>query len=566
MSRSARRAVTGLLAGSALLGTVWIAEPFAPDPVVTPPVPAVLAAESRDVAASQEAQRTLLTAEDDRLLTLVASLRPDSAPYVQSVAGVETLVLTPRGLEYNLADLIEEGAAVRESEGVVRITQNVLVAPGAALTVLAPGTTLRLSSDRSAQTSLVAWKADLELAGAPGEPLVLTSWDPTRKAEDEAPENGRAYVRTASGRMDLTHVEASDLGFWAGRTGGVAFTGGSSGPASGSLTGSTFEDGHYGVFASETDGLEVADSRFVGNTVDGLSLHRRTVSTTITRSTATANGRHGLAAAQGSEHVYLTDVDASRNSGYGLYFSGSPLSEGLSAGGASLRAYGGYTVSRGELRDNGKGGMRIVEAADVTVVGTTLEGNRDGVVLVDTAAPTTVVGTTITGAHRFGVTASGGAATIASNHVIGADTPIRVRDASVAVTGNLLEDATNHGVSVVGASVATAVVDNTVTGRGPSGMDVHRLAPGVEIELSGNNLEDWVRDRDNWVYWSTFIPNHPMLVLWVVILGVPLILGVRAHRNRQPLGSSPYSDDIRRERPAPRRVDLGRPLSSGGPA
>jgi hypothetical protein len=75
-----------------------------------------------------------------------------------------------------------------------------------------------------------------------------------------------------------------------------------------------------------------------------------------------------------------------------------------------------------------------------------------------------------------------------------------------------------------------------------------------------------VQDRDNWVYWSTFVPNHPMLVLWVVILGAPLCLAARARRNRRTVGALPYEDPIRRNRPGPPRMDLSAPLSSGGHA
>lgn len=563
---SARRVVGVALGGAALVVGVQVTEPFAEEAVVVPPAPAVVAAQARSIGAVAEAQRDLLTAEDARLLTLVGGLRPDAAPYVQSVDEVQTLVLTPRGLGYELSDLVRRGAVVEQPDGGLLLEQNVLVAPGASLEVTAPGATLRLRSDRSGITSLVAWKADLALSGAEGEPLTLISWDPDRERPDTSPADGRAYVRTVSGDMDLTDVQATSLGFWAGRTGGVAFTGGSSGPAGGTLTRSTFRYGHYGVFASATEGLQVADTRFVANAVDGLSLHRRSVATTVETSIAAGNGRHGVSAGRGSEGVALTDVSATGNAEHGITLDGSPLSDGPSAGGASLRGYGGYSVTGGELRDNGEAGARIVDADDVTVVGTSLVGNRDGIVLVGTVAPTIVAGTTIRGGHRFGVTATGGAATIAGNRVIGADTPIRVRDASAEVTGNLLERATNHGISVVGGSVATSVVDNTLTGRGPSGLDLHRLAPGVQVERRGNDLDGWVRDQDDWTYWKTFLPNHPMLVLWVVILGIPLTLGVRARLDPRPVGTAPYRDDRTRARPAPLRADPRRPLSPGGPA
>jgi hypothetical protein len=558
------------LAGSflivaALLGVAWAGRPFRSEPVPTPPAPASIAAQARAVSAQEQRQEDRLRAEDARLLTLVGGLRPGSAPYVQTVDGVDTLVLTPRGIDYETRDLIRFGAAEQQG-GALLIRTNVLVAPDARLVVKAPGGQLRLRSENSGFVSVVAWKAGLELAGSTAKALTVRSWDPGRARPDDDPEDGRAYVRAVSGTMALTDVHATDLGFWAGRTGGIAWTGGSSGPARGQVTHSTFERNHYGVFASEARGLTVTGSRFTANAVDGLTLHRGTVATSVRSSTASGNGRNGISADQGSEDVTLTDVTAAGNADCGVYFSGSPLSDGPSAGGASLRSYGTVAVLGGELRGNGRAGVRIVDADHVRIVGASLEHNRDGVVLVDTAAPTTVTGTTITGGHRFGITSSGGTATLTGNRIVGGDTPIRVRNASTAVTGNTVEDAVNHGISVVGTSVSTSVVGNTIAGRGPSGLDLYRLAPGVTVDTSRNHVDGWVRDRDDWTYWSSFIPNHPMLVLWVVILGMPLTLRLRARRGGRTTGTSPYGDDLRREGPAPTRISPGRPLPPGRPA
>jgi hypothetical protein len=557
--------VGSFLVVAALLGVAWAGGPFRSEPVPTPPEPASIAARARAVSVQEQRQEDRLLAEDARLLRVVGGLRPGSAPYVQTVGGTHTLVLTPRGIDYGTRDLIRYGAA-QQQPGALLIGMDVLVAPGARLVVKAPGGELRLRSAASGFVSVVAWKAGLELAGNKAKALTVHSWDPGKARPDDDPEDGRAYVRAVSGTMVLTDVHATDLGFWAGRTGGVAWTGGSSGPAQGHITGSTFEGNHYGVFASEARGLTVAGSRFTANAVDGLTLHRRTVGTSVQSSTASANGRNGISADQGSEDVTLTDVTAAANADYGVYFSGSPLSDGPSAGGASLRAYGTVAVLGGRLRENGRAGVRIVDADDVRIVGAQLEENRDGVVLVDTAAPTTVAGTTITGDHRFGVTSSGGTATITGNRIVGGDTPIRVRNATTAVTGNTVEGAVNHGISVIGTSVSSSVFGNTIAGRGPSGLDLYRLAPGVTVDTGGNHVDGWVRDRDDWTYWSSFIPNHPLLLLWVVILGMPLTLRLRARRGGRTTGTRPYGDDLRSERPAPARIAPGRTLPPGRPA
>src|SRR4051794_12771211 len=171
-----------------------------------------------------ERQSGVLSDEDQRLLTLVATVRPGSAPYLQDLDGRRTLVLTAGGPSYGLSDLIDYGAAQVQADGSVLGTQHVFVAPGARLAITAPGDTIRLASGRSGFASVVAWKADLVLAGEPGQRLTVTSWDNGGPGPDESVIDGRAYIRDVSGDMELRYTDVSDLGFWAGRTSGVAWT------------------------------------------------------------------------------------------------------------------------------------------------------------------------------------------------------------------------------------------------------------------------------------------------------------------------------------------------------
>ncbi|MCZ2822539.1 right-handed parallel beta-helix repeat-containing protein [Modestobacter sp. VKM Ac-2977] len=559
------RLVTVSAAVAAVLGVVVVWGPLegadSAAQAGTQAAPAVAAAPVSSVSA--ERQTALLASEDERLLTIVGSVRPGSAPYVHEFDGTQTLVLTAGGLAYGLADLIELGAAEVQPDGAVLLTEHVFVAPGARLIIDAPGTALRLRSDASGFVSLVAWKADMTLTGADGQPLAVTSWSAGERGPDSTPVDGRAYVRDASGAMELRHVAVSDLGFWSGRTSGVAWTGSSSTEVTGAILDSTFRDNHYGAFASQAEELTVTGSDFSDNAVDGLSLHRSTAQTVIEDSTARGNGRHGFSADQGSESVTYTDVTAEKNAAYGVFFSGTPLSDGRSAGGTSLRSYGQVQVDGGVFRQNGKAGLRVVDGDDVTITGTRIADNRDGIVLVGTSAPTEVVGSTVSGDHRFGITVTGGAAAVTGNKVSGSETAIRVRDAAVDVVDNKVREATAHAISVVGASAGSTVEENTIGGRGPSGLDVYRVAEGVSIDLAANDVGGWTRDRDNWTYWSTFIPNHPMLLLWVLVLGVPVLLGVRARRARVTPGTKPYGDDIRREWQPPARVEVGRRTTGG---
>jgi hypothetical protein len=558
--------VGGAHAVPVVTGWPSAAEQVAPAAPAFRPHAAVAALASATRGIGAERQSGILAAEDSRLLTLVGSVQPGAPAYVQSPGGVDTLVLTAGGPGYGLADLERLHAAEVRPDGAVLLTMPVFVAPGARLTIDAPGTTLRLRSEASGFASLVAWKAELHLAGAHGAPLRLISWDPAAGAPDTDLVDGRAYVRDVSGDMQLRYVAASHLGFWAGRTSGVAWTGSRSAEATGLIENSSFRGNHYGAFASRGRGLRVSDSHFAGNAVDGLSLHRSTAEAAVEGSSASGNGRHGFSADQGSESIAYSRVTANDNTAYGIFFSGRPLSDGQSAGGASLRTYGRLAIDGGLLHGNGRAGLRVTDGHFVDVAGTRVAGNADGIVLVGTSSPTAVRDTVVTGAHRFGITVTDGAATVSGNRVTGSRTAIRVRDSEASVAGNTVAQASAHGISVVGASDGSTVTDNTVGGRGPSGLDLFRLDPGTSVDASGNDVRGWTQDRDNWEYWTSFLPSHPMLLLWVVMLGLPLVGVRRSRRHRIPLGSAPYQDELRRERPPPRRIDVGRRPLPGGQA
>jgi Periplasmic copper-binding protein (NosD) len=544
------RAVLGvLLILPAVLATGAVVRPLsvpAGEHGLDPAVGPLSAALQRELAGVRAAvQSRVLEAEDDRLLDLVAAVPFGAPPYTAGEDGDTTLVLTPTGRDYGLADLQALGAAVPGPPGTVDLVRHVLVAPGASLRIEAPGTTLRLRSEGDGFVSLVAWKAALTLAGAPGAPLTVTSWDPTAGAPDPSPVDGRAYLRTSGGTMALSWVQAADLGFWSGRTGGVSWTGSPRAASSGTIAHCTFVRGHYGVFASGSRDLQVTDSAFEGNEVDGLALHRRAVGTVVTGGRAIGNGRHGISADLGSEGLRVTGVELSRNAVTGLSFSGRAFAVGPSAGGGSPRTYGGLTVTGGRAEGNGRAGVRVDQAFGVSISDLAVAGSRDGVVLVGTRAPTTVQGSEVRDARRFGVSVQGGAAQLVGNRLVGGRTGIRLVDASGAVRHNRVRAAAHYGVSVSGSSV-TAVEANILAGRGSAAVDTYRLGDGADVAVQRNDETGWTVDEDDWVYWSRFVPRHPMVVLWVVVLLLPALSALRRRHGRPVPGTPPYADELRR--------------------
>lgn len=161
--------------------------------------------------------------DDDARLRTVSLARVVGT---RTVAG--TVVLGARRAPYTLADLVRLGAATRVSPSVVLLSEPVMVRRDARLAIDAPGTTLRMSSGPDGFTSLVSWGGSISLAGGPVHPLAVVGWDPDEgKAGgvDTTVSDGRAYVRVKDGDLQVAHAELSHLGFWSGRTGGLALTG-----------------------------------------------------------------------------------------------------------------------------------------------------------------------------------------------------------------------------------------------------------------------------------------------------------------------------------------------------
>jgi hypothetical protein len=198
-------------------------------------VPSPSAQALRTAKLSPNAQATLVTAEDNRIddIRTAISKAPVSAdgtaaPFHLLDNGSYTEVLTARQAPYTLNELLTLApqTLVRLPDQSYLLQENLVVAQGATLAI--GGTeavTLRLKSQAKAFTSIISLGGGLQFNGTAAAPIVLGSWDTTHGAPDQTLNDGRAYVRAYGGTVLFNHVTAENLGFWSGRTGGVAITG-----------------------------------------------------------------------------------------------------------------------------------------------------------------------------------------------------------------------------------------------------------------------------------------------------------------------------------------------------
>ncbi|WP_219417324.1 right-handed parallel beta-helix repeat-containing protein, partial [Pseudonocardia nigra] len=507
-----------------------------------PPSPEVLPA----ATAAEQQQALLVEAEDERLLSIVTEPPPPTPREVGAEGAVPTVVLTARPEPYDLGSLERLGAAERLPDGSWLLSRSVVVMDGAQLRIQEPGGTLRLASGPGGFTSVIAFKGMLTLSGGPDAPLTVTSWNPEAGTADTEIVDGRAYIRAAAGaRMELSQLAVTDLGFWSGRTGGLAWTGSSSRTAGGSAAATTVQRSHFGMFLSSAADVTVTDTTLRDNAVDGLLLHRETTGFVGERVTSTGNGRHGVAVSPSAERVTLTEVTAAGNAVNGIRIDGSPLADGPTAGGASTARGAGYTVERSTVRDNAEEGIVAVETGELVLRSNTVGGNRDGIVLRGPAAAPVVTDNSVDAAE-FGIAVRDGVrdADVSGNRVGTAVIAIQVADASARVERNEVAAATRYGVSLVGEVTGSSVVDNALAGRGLAAVDLNRVGLTATVLVNGNDETGWTVDVDDVQYWMNYVADHPLVLLWLLILVPPIAIRLwttRRHRGDGEL-QHPYRD------------------------
>ena len=493
---------------------------------------------------SAEKQAALVEAEDTRITQITNRSAPSQVPY--EVAGgpqsLPTTVLTARSRAYDLPALQRLGAAQRASDGAWVLTRSVVVGKGATLSVQEPGGTLRMTSGPGGFASIVAFKGGLMLAGDAIAPLRVTSWDPATQAPDTDNTDGRAYIRAIGAEMDVSRVAFAELGFWSGRTGGLAWTGSSSAPATGSMADAVVSSGHYGVFSSRTDGLVISDCTLRDNDLDGLLVHRGTIGLTARNVISSQNGRDGVAIVHGAEQITVTGSTASRNAGDGFRVDGSPLAGEATAGGASTARGSDYTMDRSTSIDNAGTGILTVSADKVVITGNRVGGSADGIVVRGPATDARISGNTVDAvgfaiAVRNGVTG----AVMRDNTVRSSAIGLHVTD-SVADLGANTVTASRYGVSLVGNVSGTSVIANTLTGRGLAAVDLNRIDVAATADVTGNDDSSWVVDRDEMAYWLDYARGHPLLLLWLLILLLPIGARVWARRRRERSVTNPYQN------------------------
>ncbi|MFC1431102.1 right-handed parallel beta-helix repeat-containing protein [Streptacidiphilus sp. N1-3] len=477
------------LAGPAAVGAAADTPDSTVPVAAAPPLDATTAAKESAVLAAEDRRLSQL-----RSVVSVAPLHGDAwkSPYRLATASGYTLVLTSRKAAYTVADLLKLAPEtfVRQADGSYLLLESIYVDNGAKLNLTAPGgLTLRMASNVNGFVSIVAFGGSLSMVGSVQQPLRITSWDARTAKPDTDPTDGRAYIRAIGGTFTMEHVEASDLGFWSGRTGGISLTG-TDRPNTGSTQGPTpyvsvhgkvarkdskaaqkLQKGKDAAKSTDNLGTSGVDSLPAGAIatpgsqfdVGGLSY----VSATISDSTITgdayglfvssANGVQisrtkisgslvdGLVLYRFATQVVLEKVDSSRNQGDGFVLARAAQEIRISGSTANQNSGNGFTLNGQPL-----------------ATGPSASGGPVG-----SYGNNTIANSTANDNGHYGVEVLGGMNINIDNNAIAGNTMgivVRRDSQKVSLVGNILTAQQREGISIRDGNTGATVSGNIVTG------------------------------------------------------------------------------------------------------
>uniref|UniRef100_UPI0010416B0B right-handed parallel beta-helix repeat-containing protein n=1 Tax=Actinomadura roseirufa TaxID=2094049 RepID=UPI0010416B0B len=571
----------------------------------------------KDVSAeSARQQATLVDQEDLRVMQIRAKQESDLAgggapaaaarvPRLLTSANGRTLMLPQRRQPYYVAELAKLAGQdfQRQNDGSYLLGVNIMVAAGGKLILQSSKgpLTIRMRSIPGSFASIVSAGGTVRVNGSAQNPVRFTSWNDETRKPDTQVADGRAYIRAIGGQFSMKYTQVSHLGFWSGRTGGVALTGsdrpdtaaeptGTASPpqavrlpsgateatrgnrqevevaaagaagrgtsffvpaanlVSGVIDHSTFDGDAYGLFVTASNQTQITNNLIKNSLVHGVLLHRFAKNATIENTTVTGSRGDGFVLSRGTEGVRVTNCTSEGNGGNGFTLNGQPLADGPSASGEAITAFGGNLVSSSIVKNNRRYGVELLGGDNVAVQNSRITGGDMGIVARDKGTRIQISGNQIRDPERQGIVLRDGlrGGTVSGNVIVGADTALYVRDASSTITGNTVQSAHRHGVTLRGNVTGTNITGNTLAGAGTSVMDVDR-ATGSYAD-GGNHTKGWHKTAGFWTWVKRVF--KPMNIIWA---GVFLLVAISVIRSRGAglrigrRGAHPYEQQTKLE-------------------
>lgn len=488
--------------------------------------PPLSSATASAVGSDEPDPAALVDAEDERLRAMSAVSTNGG---IVAAPEYNTSVLGARPSAYTLDDLVAAGAASWLEDGTVALTRHVVVRAGAVLNLNLPGQTLRMASDPDGFVSLVAWGGVLQLTGDVDRPLTLVGWDAVGAAPDTTTTDGRAYVRARNGTITAANVAFDSLGFWSGRTGGVAVTATDSGTAAGSFSHTIHFGLHSGLFLSGVTGVTVDAAEIMNTVENGIAVTNGSSDTVISNTTVTGSGASAISMDKRSHNLTVTGCTLTGSQRFGVEADGSALADGPNPEGYGLDHAAGLTITATSVSGNARGGIRAVAIDAAEYVELSVEEHSTALELLGPADDVRVADGTLTstGGVALSIADSVTDAVVTGMTLTGTDGAVSVADAAVTLTDNTVQvSGSGHALSIDGASTVSAS-RNALAGVGAGAI---ASGPRADVSAEGNDESAWTYELEA-VKW---LNRHPMGWMWALVLVIPAIgVPLIARRNRK---------------------------------
>ncbi|GAA4113700.1 hypothetical protein GCM10022215_11040 [Nocardioides fonticola] len=530
------------------------------------------------VTAGERAQVGILQREDRRL----ARLGPDGRDGLRPAVRSGVLVLPARRRDYTARDLV--AARVLDRVGDVwTLRRSVVVRRGAALVLDLPGRELRLLGAPGRPTSIVAWGGDLTVRGAPDDPARIVGWDGAVGvvgAPDTDPDDGRGYLRVKDGRLVVHDVVLSDLGFWSGRTGGLAITGSASAAPvdrpSADLRRVVTEGLTVGLYASAARDVVGRDLTLGASGLAGVVLVNYTAAVDLRTVSVRGSGGDGVVVDHGAHDVAMTGLSVGGVAGDGVRADGSSLADGPNPAGYAPGNRSGLRLTDTTVEDAAGDGISItgfddvrVETAAVTSDGVPLRlagpgrGLRvaDADLRVEPGVDPGADGARSALGPGLLVGPSLDDVVVVDARIVGGPTGVQVDRSVLRLDGGSVRASADqgHAVLATGGVTRVEVRGTTVAGRG-AGALVGRTGATV----IGSEVDDRWSQRPQALLWvETHVSAVPLLVVLVVpVLGLAFVS--RRRRRHRELRALLEDALVRRGREA--LADYRAPAAPAAPA
>jgi parallel beta-helix repeat protein len=456
---------------------------------------------------------------------------PPREPFRATYAGngQVSIVLPPRELAYNLSEVIARfpDSLLRVAPGVILVREHLFVGQNGRLEIdLRDAQTIRLLSEQSGFTSLVGFRSELVINGSKEQSLLITSWDQANNGVDSVLEDGRAYVLMRGGRMDLTRVTLSDLGFGLGQTSGVAWKGYGDEISQGDVRYSRFERNQFGAYTYEAEGMHWIKNSFANNLGYGFDPHDFSNHFVVEENIAFGNGSHGIIFSRGCSNNHIIGNIVFNNRGHGIFIDDGKVLKNDQPRYAKPVPSNHNLIAHNSVWGN-EVGIAFEGGSYNDVTENQLINNATGIRLNDQVSENTFTANTIRNSEGIAIHVFAGSErnTISNNTIEGGKGGILMNDAA----GNIIADNTisainGRGIVISGPAQATQINNNHIAGIGSAPIDSSAAIEYEPAQTSTNEISGWHYGKPLTLTEAVtlFLQRHPAIVLWMVIFGVPL--------------------------------------------